>query len=125
MGIDQLCQRSQLAAQGQIGLTHQRCRGTQAQVRLHFGHCQLDGAVAHDLEYQRTIELDVGLHEHTSRRHFAKQGTDGLGVGAGILVAGTALQDFLPGVSQANNGATHGQAVKNEFMQFRHANRFR
>src|SRR2546427_5658297 len=44
---------------------------------------------------------------------------------SGLSVARAALQDFLPGVGEADDGAAHGQAFEDEFMQFRHADGFR
>jgi len=55
----------------------------------------------------------------------AQQFAHGSGVGAGLAVARAALQDFLPGVGEADDGAAHGQAFEDEFMQFRHADGFR
>ena len=41
--------------------------------RLHLGHRQLHRAVAEDLQHQRAVELDVGLHQHAGRGHLAEQ----------------------------------------------------
>ena len=53
-----------------------------------LGHGQLDGAVPKHLQHQRTVELDVGLHEHTGGSHLAQQLAHRRGVGAGIKSGG-------------------------------------
>ena len=93
-------------------------RGAQAQIALHFGHCQLDRAVAMDLQDQRAIKLDARLHQHARRRHFTQQRLHWQRVGAGGAVGGAARQDLGPGAGQAHDGAAHRQAVKNEFVEF-------
>ena len=48
------------------------CRA-QAQIGLHFSHCQLDRTIAKNLQHQCAIELDVTLHQCAGGGHFAQQ----------------------------------------------------
>jgi len=90
--------------------------GAQAQVGLHLGHGQLDRAVALDLQDQRAVELDIGLHQRGRGGHFAQQVGHRGRVAARLLAA---AQDFLPAVGQAHQHAAHRQAFKQEFVEFR------
>ncbi len=89
--------------------------GAQAQVGLHLGHGQLDRAVALDLQDQRAVELDVGLHQRGRSGHFAQQVGHRGRVAARLLAT---AQDFLPAVGQAHQHAAHRQAFKQEFVEF-------
>jgi len=113
-------QVDQLAERGILGhLTHLGAGGAQTEVGLHLGYSHLDRAVAKDLQDQGTVELDIALHQHAGRRHFAQQLAHRRRVGTGTGVGGATGQDVLPGVGQADQHAAHGHALENEFVQFR------
>ena len=93
----------------------------QAEVRLHLRHRHLHRAIPEHLQHQRAVELDVGLHQHTSRSHLAQQLLHGCGIGAGGRIAVAALQDLGPGIGQPHDHAAHGQAFKQKLVEFRHS----
>ena len=64
--------------------------------------------------------VDVGLQQHSRRRHLTQQFMHRAGVGPSFGIGGTALQDGLPRIGQAHHHAAHRQAIKQKFMQFRH-----
>ena len=109
---------------GQVGTTVHSAmdcgRGPQGQVAVYLGDGHFDRAIAKNLKHQGTIEFDVGLHQHSRRRHLTQQLMHRRGVGPGFGIGGTALQDGLPRIGQAHHHAAHRQAIKQKFMQFRH-----
>ena len=99
-----------------------RRRCAQGHVGLHFGHRQLHRAIAKNLQNQRAVELDGALHQRARRRHFTQQVHHFDRITTGSLAS---LENFLPGVRQAHQQAAHRQAVKKEFMKFRHVRRIK
>jgi hypothetical protein len=91
--------------------------GAQAQVGLGLGHGHLHRAVAEDLQDQRAVELDVGLHQRGRGRHLAEQFGHRRRVGAGGGVGGAPRKDLLPRIRQAHDHAAHRQAIEQEFVQ--------
>ncbi|MNS69084.1 hypothetical protein D3C72_1023890 [compost metagenome] len=91
--------------------------GAQAQVGLGLGHRHLHGAVAEDLQDQRAVELDVGLHQRGRGRHLAEQFGHRRRVRAGGGVGGAPRKDLLPRIRQAHDHAAHRQAIEQEFVQ--------
>jgi hypothetical protein len=99
-------------------LPDHRGRGAQAHVGLDLGHHHLHRPVAEDLQDQRAVELDVGLHQRGRGGHLAEQFGHGRRIGTGGRVRGATRQDLLPGVGQADDHAAHRQTVEQEFVQF-------
>ena len=108
-------QRFQLRAG--LHVAHDGGGGAEAEVRLHFHHRQLHRPVAKDLQHQRAIELDVGLHQHAGRRHLAQQHTH---LGHVFAHGLAAAQDFLPRVIQPHQHAAHRQAFEEKLGQAAH-----
>ena len=92
--------------------------GAKRQVGLHLGHRELHRPVAEHLQDQRTVELDVGLHQHAGRRHLAEQRAHRRR--ERVCCCRAAAQHFLPGVGQPHQHAAHRQAFEDELVQFRH-----
>ena len=99
-------------------LTRHLGRHAEGEVRFHFGHRQLHRPFAVDLHHDRTIELDVRLHQHARRGHFAEQLAHRRR--EGILRRLTACQHLAPVTRQPHQQAAHRQPVKQKLVEFAH-----
>ena len=68
--VTHINQRTQAGLLGNV--TNDRRRGAQAKIGLNLGHGQFDRAIPKNLQNQRAIELDVGLHQGRRGHHFTQ-----------------------------------------------------
>ena len=95
-------------------------RGAQGQIWLHLSDCQFDRAITKNLQNQRAIEFDVGLHQAGRRHHFTQKILYRQGVGPGRATCSAAAQNLGPALGHPHQHASHWQAFKQKFVQFRH-----
>ena len=93
-------------------LANDRRRRPQSEIRLYFSHGQFDRPIPEDLENQRTVELDVGLHQGGCCHHFTQHLLHRLSIGVGLAARRPTLQNLSPRIGQTHHNASHGQTIK-------------